>query len=62
VVGGFGFPITVGLDGLLFGGVLGGDVQEIPCCAWGLVAERMDECIAGHVADQGIDHVGVGDV
>ena len=29
---------------------------------WGLMAEHVDERLVGHVADEGIDHVGVGDV
>jgi hypothetical protein len=26
------------------------------------MAECMDECLTGHVADEGVDHIGVGDV
>ena len=29
---------------------------------WGLMAERVDERLAGHAIDEGIDHVGIGDV
>ena len=57
-----GFATKVGLDRLLTGGVLGGDVQELPCHVWGLVAEHMDERLAGHAVDEGIDDVDVGDV
>ena len=57
-----GFPTKVGLDGLLASGVLGGDVQELPHQARGLMVECMDERLAGHATDEGIDHVGVGDV
>ena len=34
VPGGLGFPLDVGLDHLLAGGVLGGDVQELPRNVW----------------------------
>ena len=37
-----GFPAEVGLDRLLIGGVLGGDVQELSRHARGLVAEHVD--------------------
>ena len=30
--------------------------------ARGLVAKRVDESLAGHATDEGIDHVGIGDV
>jgi hypothetical protein len=62
VTGGLDLATEVGLDGLLAGGVLGGDVLELPRCAWGLAAERVDECLSGRAADEGIGHVGVGDV
>ena len=62
VASGLGFPSEVGLDGLLTGGVLGGDVQELLHHAQGLMAERVDECLVGHAIDEGIDHVDVGDV
>jgi hypothetical protein len=62
VTGGLGFPTEVGLDGLHTGGVLGGDVQELPRHARGLAAERVDKRLAGHVANEGVDHVDVGDV
>ena len=54
--------VNIGLDGLLTGGVLGGDVQELPRHARGLVAERVDECLTGHAIDEGVDHVDVSDV
>ena len=57
-----GLAAKVGMDGLLAGGVLGGDVQELPHRGWGLMAERMDECFIGCAVDEGIDHVGIGDV
>jgi hypothetical protein len=57
-----GLATEVGLDGLLASGVLGGDIQELPRRARGLTAERLDECFAHRAADEGIDHVGVGDV
>ena len=58
MVGGLGFLTKVGLDGLLAGGVLGGDVQELPHCAWGLKDERL----TGHATDERVDHVSIGDV
>jgi hypothetical protein len=33
VASGLAFPTEVGLDGLLASGILGGDVQELPCHA-----------------------------
>jgi hypothetical protein len=62
VAGGVGFPAKVGLDHLLAGGVLGGKVQELPCCERGLAAERVDECLVGRAADEGVDYVSVSDV
>ena len=59
---GLGFLVEDGLDDLLTGDVLGGDVQELPRHPWGLAVERVDECLAGHAADEGVDHVGVSDV
>jgi hypothetical protein len=59
---GLGFPTKVDLDGLLTSGVQGGDVQELPHRAQGLTAERMDEHLAGRAADEGVDHVSIGDV
>ena len=38
VVGGLGLATEVGLDNLLTDGVLGGDVQELPCHVRGLTA------------------------
>jgi hypothetical protein len=58
----FGLATEVGLDRLLADGVLGGDVQEFPHCALGLTAERVDERLTGHAADEGVEHVGVDDV
>ena len=62
VVGGLDFPTEVGMDRLLTGGVLGGDVQELPHCAQSLTAERVDEHLIGHATDEGVDHVKVCDV
>jgi hypothetical protein len=62
VAGGFGLVTEVGLDGLLASGILGGDIQELTRHAWGLVTERKDECLTSRATDEGIDHVGVGDV
>ena len=62
MAGGLSFPTKVGLDGLLIDGVLGGEVQELLCYAQGLVAERVNERLTGHATDEGLDHVGVGDV
>ena len=62
VASGLGFLTKVGLDGLLAGGVLGGDVQELPSRVWGLVAKHVDERLTGHATDEGVDHVNVGDV
>jgi hypothetical protein len=57
-----GFATEVGLDGLLTGGALGGDIQELPRRAWGLKAKLVDECLACHAMDEGVDHIGVSDV
>ena len=62
MAGGLGFPAEVGLDGLLAGGILGGDVQELLRCARCLTAKHVEERLVGHATDEGIDHVGVGDV
>ena len=32
------------------------------CHARCLLAKRMDECLASHATDEGIDHISVGDV
>jgi hypothetical protein len=57
-----GLAAEVGLDGFLTGGVLGGNVQELPRRARGLMAEHMDDLLAGHASDEGMDHVDIGDV
>ena len=62
VADGLDLAVEVGLDDLLVGGILDGDVQELPRRAWGLAAERVDERLAGRAADEGIDHVSIGDV
>jgi hypothetical protein len=62
VAGDLGLVAEVGLDGLLAGGVLGGDVQELSCQARSLVVEHVDGCLIGHVASEGIDHFGISDV
>ena len=62
MVGGLGFPTEVGLDHLLTGGVLGGDVQELSRREQGLMAECVDESLAGHATGESIDHVSVSDV
>ena len=62
MTGGLGFITEVGLDHLLIGGILGGDVQELSHCAWGLVASRMDERLIGCAKDEGVNDVGVSDV
>ena len=59
---GLGYPTKVGLDGLLTDGALGGNVQELPHHAWGLMAKRVDKHLTGRATDEGVDHVGVGDV
>ena len=58
----FGLAAEFGLDHLLTDGVLGGDIQEFPHCARGLTAEHMDERLTGCIADEGVDHVSIGDV
>jgi hypothetical protein len=58
VIGGLGFAAEVGLDRLLTGGVLGGNVQELLRCARGLTAECVDERLVGRAVDEGIDDVG----
>jgi hypothetical protein len=62
VVGTLGFLAEVSLDSLLIGGILGGDVQELPHHAWGLKAKRVDERLASHATNEGVDHISVGDV
>ena len=62
MIGGLGLATKVGLDCLLTGGVLGGDVQELPCHAQGLAGERMDKRLACHAACEGVNHIGVSDV
>jgi hypothetical protein len=62
VADGLGFPADVGLDVILAGGVLGGDIQELPHRVRGLAAEHMDEHLIGHATDEGVHHVGIGDV
>jgi hypothetical protein len=62
VADGLSFLAEVGLDGLLAGGILGGNVQELPSCARGLMAKHVDEHLAGHPTDEGVDHIGVIDV
>ena len=62
MTGGLGFATEVGLDHLLAGGVLGGDVQELPCRVRGLATERVDERLAGYAINEGIDDVDIGDV
>jgi hypothetical protein len=57
-----GLAAKVGLDSLLTGGILGGDIQELPHRARGLTAEHVDEGLAVHAKDEGVDHVSVGDV
>jgi hypothetical protein len=63
VAGCFGLAAEVGLDCILSSGILGGDIQELPCRARGLAAEHVDERLTGRAAaDEGVDHVGIGDV
>jgi hypothetical protein len=61
VTGGLGFVVEVGLDRPLTSGVIGGNAQELPHCAWGLIAERVDEHLAGHAIDEDVDDVSVDD-
>ena len=62
MAGGFGLANDVGPDGLLTSGVLGGDIQEFPHCAWGLMTKHVDDGLTGHDTDEGIDDIDVGDV
>jgi hypothetical protein len=62
VTSGLGFATKVGLDRLLTGDILGGNIQELLRHARGLTAEHVDERLAGDATDEGIDDVGVGDV
>ena len=62
MAGGHGLAVEVGLDGLLASGILCGDVQDLPHHVRGLAAECVDERLAGCAANEGVDHVGVGDV
>ena len=59
---GLGLAAEVRLDSLLASGVLGGDVQELSRCAWGLMAKHVDECLAGRATDKGVDDIDAGDV
>jgi hypothetical protein len=61
VTNGLGFVTEVGLDCLLTGVLLGGDVQELLHCARDLMAKCMDECLASRAADEGVDDVSIGD-
>ena len=54
VAGSLDFPAEVG--------ILGGNIQELPHHVWGLTVERVDEGLAGHATDEGVDDIGVGDV
>jgi hypothetical protein len=62
VTDGLGFAAEVGLDCLLIGGILGGNVQELPHHVCGLMAKRVDERLTGRATNEGVDDVGVGDV
>jgi hypothetical protein len=62
VASGLGLAAEVGLDNLLAGGVLGGDIQEFSHHAWGVMAERVDECLVGCATDEDVDHIGIDDV
>jgi hypothetical protein len=62
VASGLGLAAEVGLGNLLVGGILGGDVQEFPRHAWGVMAKRMDEHLIGCAIDEGVDHIGIDDV
>jgi hypothetical protein len=62
VTDGLGFAAEVGLDCLLIGGILGGNVQELPHHVCGLMAKRVDERLTGRAINEGVDDVGVGDV
>jgi hypothetical protein len=61
VTSSLGFATKVGLDCLLTGGLLGGDVQELPRCSRGLTTKCMDECLGSHAVNEGIDDVSIGD-
>ena len=58
VDGGLDFPAEVGLDHLLASGILGGNIQELLCCAWGLAIERL----VGRATDEDVDHISICDV
>jgi hypothetical protein len=62
VASGLGLAAKVGLDDIFTRGILAGDVQELPRHARGLVAKRVDECLTGCAAGEGIDHVSIGEV
>jgi hypothetical protein len=56
------FATEVGQDGLFSHGVLGGYVQQLPRPSRGLALKRVDECLAGGAAGEGIDDVRVPNV
>ena len=58
MAGSLGLAAEVGLDCLLAGGILGADVQEFLCCAWGLAIERL----VGRATDEDVDHISICDV
>jgi hypothetical protein len=62
VPGDLDFIARVGLDRLLTGGILGGNIQELPRRAWGLAVKHVDKSLAGHAIDEGVDDISIGDV
>jgi hypothetical protein len=62
VASGLGLVAEVGLGNLHAGGILGGDVQEFPHHAWGVMAKCVDEHLIGCAIDEGVDHIGIDDV
>jgi len=56
------FDAKLGQDSLLPYGILGGNIQKLPCCLWGLAFERVDEHLASSAAGEGVDDIGVLDI
>ena len=56
--GGFALVVEVCRNGILGRGVSDGDFQELLRHSWGLVPERVNECLTRGVASEGVDDVG----
>ena len=56
--GGFALVVEVCRNGILGRGVSDGDFQELLRHSWGLVPERVNECLTRGAASEGVDDVG----